>query len=649
MSEAAGEEASESNLPKTVKDKTCPYCGQAFTSSSLGRHLDLYIREKNPKPPDGVHDIDAIRKLRGNITRRQARGSTFGRRDDSTPTSTPRPSVRRMSPSVDGDSFTPSSLPKEGQYAVDSTLSKFPYASRWEGAGGVNDLASTPQEGNKRPGMQRTVSKQVAHKVQLDVKQKLADAMDTARAAELALRELLSSWRAAKQQIDNNSTPFDFDPLALDFPALTLRCLPSPPTLFSSTQLPTPTSWAVQSPGQRENNALQAYFEEEFKNWRVACASATTVVIEDMPYPSGNGQYRDAKEMVKKAERAAETLEKQVNEHLKQAYAVWEALPAQRRNELWILELARGVGRKHQETEKMKEQQQKLEQENANLKLQIDQLNRSQQPKEYRILSPTTIPLDREVLAHAYAEGVKGARGVGFDLEDRHLDLGSVVTKAIERWKNVITSTRVTSGGMNAQRSLDQASAQTPGATSQNSPAQSRQPSVVQTPQLSQQPPPPPQTDKRLSTASTNPPSSEQTAPSTTTTGPPSIEETSDQDADAEMEDDDSFAMMAQSPVKPAPPLQPQAQLEVPRTRGPIPQQQQQQQQQPPPQQPRPAADMRFMMPNGTGSPVNRTAAMAAMTRSMPNMNMAAMQASALHGADMSMTMQGVRGDMYME
>ena len=69
-------------------------------------------------------------------------------------------------------------------------MNDIPKRGSWEG-----DATPEPM---KRPGMQRTVSKQVIQKAQFDVKQKLSDAMDTARAAELALRELLSSWRAAK-------------------------------------------------------------------------------------------------------------------------------------------------------------------------------------------------------------------------------------------------------------------------------------------------------------------------------------------------------------------------------------------------------------------------------------------------------------------
>ncbi|KAF5134512.1 hypothetical protein E5D57_005146 [Metarhizium anisopliae] len=636
------------------KDKKCPYCKQAFTSSSLGRHLDLYIKEKNPKPPDGLHDVEAIRKLRGGITRRQARGS-LGARKDSTPAGTPRPVPKRETPNQEIEPMGADPMPKDGTYAADSSFGKFPFVPRWEATGVINDI---PPRGSwdgdagsdpaKRPPMQRTVSKQAVQKAQFDVKQKLSDAMDNARAAELALRELLGSWRAAKQHIDNSSMPFGFDPLSLDFPALTLQCLHPPPTLFSSTQHPTSTSWSVQSPGQREFKALRSYFNEEFRAWKVTCAAATTAASEELAYPPTGHLHKDTRDAVKKAEKTAGNLEKQVEEHLQSAYAVWDSLPGQRQQELWILELARGVGRKHKEMEIIKEQQHRLKQENAHLKMQIDQLNRLQQPREFKLLSPSTIPIDRDVISYAYEQGVRGGKIVGFDMEDRHVDIATVVAKSIERWKNVIMSTRVTSSGMSAQRPLDQP-AQTP--VNLNSPSSSQSQGLSQTTQQQQQQQQqnnqsPAQTnnpsEKRLSTASTSGPISENTAPSTSTTGPPSIAEeeegdqnddVSDQDADAEMEDDDSFAIMNASPAKHAhAPMQQTAALEVPRTRGLV-------------QQQGASPDMRFMMQNGAGSPVGRSAM--TMTRPMPNMNMA-MQGNHMHGSDMPM-MQQVRGDMYME
>ncbi|KAH7312368.1 hypothetical protein B0I35DRAFT_436845 [Stachybotrys elegans] len=642
----------ESSTPKVsaAKDKNCPYCGQAFTSSSLGRHLDLYIKEKNPKPADGVHDVEAIKKMRGTITRRQPRGSLGGRRrDGSTPASMHRESVKKESSNTGSDGYRSPAIPKEGQFAVDSTLGIFSYGagSTWDA--GMNDLqrrnlrnGDVSQDSTKRPGMQRTVSKQVAQKAQFDVKQRLTDAMDTARAAELALRELLSSLRAARQHIDSNSMPFDFDPLSLDFPSLTLQCLQPPPTLFSSTQHPTSTSWSVQPPGQREFHALQTFFQEKLRAWKVTCTSAVTTAMEELTYSPSGGPVPDVQEAVRQAEQSAEHLEKQVEEHLLSAYAAWEDLSSERQHELWVLELARGFGRKNKELEKAKEQQHTLKQENSNLKSQIEQLNRFQQPREFKMVPPTTIPLERELVSLATELSAKSKR-MGLGMNDRHSDIGTVVGRLVEKWKNVIVSTRETEGGMSAQKPLENPApspAPTVNGATPARPQNQAQMTASQAPsqptqhvQQVQQQPTQQSLQKRMSSVSTNGAASEQTAMSSTTTAPPSIEETSDQDADAEMEDDDSFAIINASPTKPlAAPMQQQPSLEVPRTRGPV--------------QQRANPDPRFMMQNGTGSPAGRAMA---MSRSMPTMNMA-MSNAAMHGADMTLAMQGVRSDaMYME
>lgn len=192
------------------KDRNCPYCGQAFTSSSLGRHLDLYIKEKNPKPADGLHDVDAIRKMRSGITRRQPRGSLAARRDASTPgTPTGSVSTTRKSPEV----RQTASVPKDGQFVVDQS-SMYPWQQpRWEATGVINDLPTkngdpstsldetadqARRSSAQQQQQQQRAPSRAAQKQQFDARQKLADALDTARAAELALRELLSSWRAAK-------------------------------------------------------------------------------------------------------------------------------------------------------------------------------------------------------------------------------------------------------------------------------------------------------------------------------------------------------------------------------------------------------------------------------------------------------------------
>ena len=267
-----------------------------------------------------------------------------------------------------------------------------------------------------------------------------------------------------------HSMPFDFDPLSLDFPALCLHCLEPPPTLFSSTQHPTSTSWSITPPGEKQDQALLAYFQEEFRKWKITCSSATTAVMEELTYPpSQEATFQEnTRDSVQRAQRAAEDLERQVTEHLTSAFSVWQQLSPQRRQELWILELARSVGRKQKEVDKLKEAQHLLEQENTNLKSQIDHLNRLQQPREFKVANPMTWGMSQKMIQLAAEAGVSGRRVVGLNMEDRHSDLNTVVSSAIDRWKDVIVSSRATSG-LTAQRTLDpsSASAQIPSTTTQ--------------------------------------------------------------------------------------------------------------------------------------------------------------------------------------
>lgn len=200
-----------SKVGSAPKDKACPFCNAQFTSSSLGRHLDLYIKEKNPKPPDGLHHVDEIRKLRGNITRRQPRNS-IRKRDGSTPADTPGAEERGSpkegsllgdrSPSVRRDDLGASNLMYNGK-------PRAMLMAGWEATGVMNHIPTSrnpelgDQNGEEREGRRleprsRNVSKQILAKTTFEQKQKMTEALDNARAAELALREILGSIRAAK-------------------------------------------------------------------------------------------------------------------------------------------------------------------------------------------------------------------------------------------------------------------------------------------------------------------------------------------------------------------------------------------------------------------------------------------------------------------
>jgi hypothetical protein len=164
---------------KAPKDKNCPFCGQAFTSSSLGRHLDLYIRAKNPKPPDGVHLVDDIKKIRGGITRRQKIKKelhTPAKRESIVSNASPE-----LQSPVDDDDISPE--------LTSAKLASFKDVS-WDG--------HPPRVlGGKTPDLRRDVSRQL-QKADLDQRQKVTDEAETAKATELALRELLRSVKEAK-------------------------------------------------------------------------------------------------------------------------------------------------------------------------------------------------------------------------------------------------------------------------------------------------------------------------------------------------------------------------------------------------------------------------------------------------------------------
>lgn len=230
MTEQIGTPGSNSNADSSInlgkvgasKDKNCPFCNQAFTSSSLGRHLDLYIKEKNPKPADGIHLVDEIRKLRGGITRRQPRNS-MSRREGSTPVATPGTSVvgnGKRSPVSESDAGI------GGQDLRSPRIRRLPSTSTdlkggraillnnatWHTTGVINDIPLITRNGesgrwdqdgegdrHRRGGDgRRAVSRQMIAKSTFDQKQKMMELTDNARAAELALREVLGSVRAAK-------------------------------------------------------------------------------------------------------------------------------------------------------------------------------------------------------------------------------------------------------------------------------------------------------------------------------------------------------------------------------------------------------------------------------------------------------------------
>jgi hypothetical protein len=177
---AAGDESgSKANL--ATKDRKCQYCQQAFTSSSLGRHLDQFLFKKKP---DGIHDVEEIRRIRSGITRRQARTST-GKNEGSPDRSEKKGS---LDPQIAAES---SSKSREAPVRM---MFNTP---TWHATGVINDIPNpsrAPDGPRIPPSQSRTASLQLP-----DYASRGASSSnpDTMRALELALREVLDNIKAA--------------------------------------------------------------------------------------------------------------------------------------------------------------------------------------------------------------------------------------------------------------------------------------------------------------------------------------------------------------------------------------------------------------------------------------------------------------------
>jgi hypothetical protein len=178
---------------KAAKDKNCPFCGQAFTSSSLGRHLDLYIRPKNPKTADGIHLVDEIRKLRGGITRRQAKGSiSLPKRGDSVAST---PAHKKQSVASEDSNTLVHSPDDDSDDDIETHAGKPTHFKDVSWGKGNRQLSRAL--GAKTPDMRRDVSRQM-QKADLEQRFKTSEEVEIASATEMALRELLKSVREAR-------------------------------------------------------------------------------------------------------------------------------------------------------------------------------------------------------------------------------------------------------------------------------------------------------------------------------------------------------------------------------------------------------------------------------------------------------------------
>lgn len=428
---------------KAPKDKSCPFCKTPYTASSLGRHLDSYIRDKNPKPPDGVHNVDEIRRMREGITRRNMMVKASGKRASSASKLPGNRSAAGVSKDEDEDE----EMDDDDDDSTQSFLNNAPVQLlngvdsgekmrwrlnhlNWQATGVISDLP--PRSASVASEVRRDGSRQRVLKADHEARRRSMDENDTAIAAEMALKEVLGRLKDASSRSAKTGL-YDFDLFELNFPALCLKILPVPSTLKSRTPFPSNDSWALLPPGSRQWETLQKVVKERIAAHQRVSSMAHVPGTSPLPTPSPTDIDTG-----------------KIYTHLNDAWNHWQALNPAQRMEAWQLESLRMFS---EADEARKETQRKLQekvQENEELQRDLAALRRDMElgtndsspvvsHPPGPLISPKTL---QDLWSH------------GFDARQWEYE------SLIEKWKAVMRERRQSSNGMAAQRRLSAAPAQ---------------------------------------------------------------------------------------------------------------------------------------------------------------------------------------------
>ena len=408
--------------PHAVKDRECQFCHQKFTSSSLGRHLDQFL---NKKKPDGIHDVEQIRRLRGGITRRTARHSSKNDYDDSR-TSNTSPAATQQSP----------------QGPVIDTLNVMPVngmgtrfnSMNWHSTGVINNLkdisampttiaspVGTPSSAKRNystfAGMEQPTTRPSAADNEKDT---------TIRALELSLKEVLDSVHAATARAAPRPSPFTFDLQTQTFPGLVLQLLPTPPTLFAATPFTTSTSVPLTPPDSTYLPLLRLNLETKTQTWKWDALRHAQSQTFPTAHASNLGEEADY------LSHTATQYDEFARKHLDTAFQAWASLPAQEKTEKWILELMRFGASKSQKVKELEERLESLTSEANRLQGQLEHLSRCQWPREMALWPPEPVKFSR--IAAEEIRGINLDTGEADDM-GKNVSSGIMSTKEVsERW-----------------------------------------------------------------------------------------------------------------------------------------------------------------------------------------------------------------------
>ncbi|KAI9370477.1 hypothetical protein BJX61DRAFT_535623 [Aspergillus egyptiacus] len=388
------------------KDRKCQYCHQAFTSSSLGRHLDQFLFKKKP---DGIHDVEEIRRIRSGITRRQARTST-GKRD------TPE---RGASKGLD-----PLQAGEPGGKGPIRMMFNTP---TWHATGVINDIPNPSQA--QEPAARLAASQSRMGSFALpDYGARVSSSStspDTVRALELALREVLDNIKAATSRLRPRLSPFEFDIQLQTFPSLCLQLLPPPPTLFATNPFSSPSSFPLEPPGADHHNMVRQAIRAKIEQWQSDQLTAESINNGQPGKPSLgldasmiHGNARQHEEMSLR--------------HLELAFKHWISLSPEARRDAWQLEIMRAFARETEKRKSLDEQLARVQQEANQLRAQVEKLGSCQWPREFALFPPETLPLPRDVARE-------------LDAKESQISPGSArwdYDNMIAKWKRVVMHDR---------------------------------------------------------------------------------------------------------------------------------------------------------------------------------------------------------------
>lgn len=439
---------------QAVKDKECQYCHQKFTSSSLGRHLDQFISKKKP---DGIHNVEEIKKIRAGITRRTARG---GKRNESIDQTDSHDQSGPTSPRSSNNITTPAFLENPNK-ATGTTNGVGFNRMGWQATGVITDpmpqsantnsipspLTITTNNANIAAGAKRSFSTYAA-----DLPTSSSTAInETTRALELSLREVLDAVNSATKRTAPLPQAFPFELTAQTFPALCLLLLPTPATLFQPSPFSTAATIPLKPPGPEQLQALRTIIRVTLDQWKWDALAHVQRTASSQTSSTN---------VAEEAERLSQTSARQTEEalrHLETAFQWFMSVSPEQQYSLWSVELLRAFKSEQDKLKEAKDQIARVSQEASQLQQQIDYLSRCQWPREMALWPPErntfSSAVQKELQKNDPAAGTSLAKVNSYGTPSVSQTLGGLgeerwdFEKIVNKWKRHVREDRARRGG----------------------------------------------------------------------------------------------------------------------------------------------------------------------------------------------------------